>query len=81
MPKKKTPIQLAVAAVGGQAQLARALSAERPEDAPIPAALVWQWVQGRRPVAPQHCLPIEKVTDGKVTRYDLRPDVFGEKAA
>ena len=34
-------------------------------------------------VPAHHCIPIEVATKGAVTRYELRPDVFGkqEKAA
>jgi DNA-binding transcriptional regulator YdaS (Cro superfamily) len=62
-------IQKAVDAVGSQAALAKAIG--------VPPALVWQWLNSRRPVAAQHCIPIEAATAGAVTRYDLRPDVFG----
>lgn len=40
-------------------------------------ALVWQWANGIRPVAAHHCIAIETATELKVTRHDLRPDVFG----
>jgi DNA-binding transcriptional regulator YdaS (Cro superfamily) len=30
-----------------------------------------------RGVPPARCLAIENATEGAVTRYDLRPDVFG----
>ena len=63
------PISIAVSVVGSQAALATILD--------VPAALVWQWVNDRRPVAARHCIPIEAATGGRVTRYDLRPDVFG----
>lgn len=36
-----------------------------------------QWVTGRRPLPPKHCIKIEQLTDGEVTRYQLRPDIFG----
>ena len=44
----------------------------------------WQSIQkwlfaGRVP--PERCLAIEKATGGKVTRYELRPDVFGDPPA
>ncbi|MET0332579.1 MAG: helix-turn-helix domain-containing protein [Dyella sp.] len=65
-----TAIQVATKLAGGQAALARAVGVTQP--------LVWQWCAGRRPVAPQHCIKIEESTKGQVTRYDLRPDVFGE---
>jgi DNA-binding transcriptional regulator YdaS (Cro superfamily) len=61
----------AVDLCGTQASLARAIN--------VPPALVWQWVNGRRPVAAKHCIGIEDATAGAVTRYDLRPDVFGPK--
>jgi DNA-binding transcriptional regulator YdaS (Cro superfamily) len=67
--KLPTPIQTAVAALGGQADFARALK--------LNAGLVSQWVRRKRPVAAQHCIPIETATGGAVTRYQLRPDVFG----
>lgn len=66
---KQTPIQLAAAAVGGHKQLA--------ENIGVSQSLAWQWVNGRRPVAAHHCLPIETATGGSVSRHQLRPDVFG----
>lgn len=30
-------------------------------------------------IPPTHCLAIEKFTNGKLTRYRLRPDVFGKQ--
>jgi DNA-binding transcriptional regulator YdaS (Cro superfamily) len=66
----KTPIQTAVAIVGGQSSLARAIK--------VTQGMVWQWCANIRPVAPGRCIDIERATDGAVTRFDLRPDVFGE---
>lgn len=62
-------IKRSIEAVGGQVDLARRLG--------ITAAAVNQWVKGRRPVPPERCRAIEAATGGVVTRYDLRPDVFG----
>ena len=39
---------------------------------------VHQWVKGVRPVPPRLVLVIE--ADTGVTRYELRPDVFGKTA-
>jgi len=64
-------ISKAVEAVGGQSALARKIG--------VPPALVWQWVNGRRPVAPHHAIPIEQASG--VTRYELLPDVFGANPA
>lgn len=71
MSDEPTPIQKAVAALNGQAEFARALK--------LNAGLVSQWVNGIRPVAAHHCITIETATDGAVTRYQLRPDVFGDE--
>lgn len=65
----KTPIQKAIEAADGQAALARAIK--------VQSQVVWQWADGRRPVPAHHCLAIEDACKGAVTRYDLRPDVFG----
>lgn len=34
-------------------------------------------VRNWKRIPPNHCIAIETATGGKVTRYDLRPDVFG----
>lgn len=64
-----TIIKSAVHILGGQGSMAKAIGVTQP--------LVWQWCKGKRPVAAHHCVPIEEATSGQVTRYDLRPDVFG----
>lgn len=63
----------AVNAVGGQVALAKQLG--------VNPSLISQWVTGRLKVAARHCLSIELATVGAVTRYDLRPDVFGPAPA
>jgi len=68
------PIDRAVDIVpGGQAELARSISV-------TPQALN-QWVKGIRPVPAKHCIAIELATNGAVTRYQLRADVFGDAPA
>lgn len=64
-----TPIQKAVACASSQAEFARQLG--------VSQQVVWQWVNGRRPVPAHYCIRIEDVTRGAVSRYQLRPDVFG----
>lgn len=63
----------AIRHVGGQAEMARRID--------VPVAMVWQWSKGLRPIPSKHCIPIERATNGAVTRYDLRPDVFGDAPA
>jgi len=65
-------ISEAVRAVGGQVALAKQLG--------VNPSLISQWVTGRLQVAARHCLAIEAATGGRVTRYALRPDVFGPPA-
>lgn len=36
---------------------------------------VWQWINGYK-MAAENVLPIESATGGKVTRHDLRPDLY-----
>lgn len=66
-------ISRAVEEVKGQAALAKALG--------VTPQQVNQWVLGIRPVPPARCLAIEDATNGVVTRYELRPDIFGKRAA
>lgn len=54
--------------LGSQAGLAKAID--------VAPAIVHQWRSGVRPVPVQHCLAIERATNGAVTRRDLRPDDF-----
>lgn len=62
----KKAVQLACERVGTQAALAKAID--------VSPAVVHQWGSGLRPVPVQHCVAIERATDGAVTRCDLRPD-------
>lgn len=65
-----TAIQRACEILGGQVALARALG--------VTPQFVNQLVRANRSVPAHHCRTIEDATDGRVTRYQLRPDVFGE---
>ena len=65
-----TPIEKAVEVAGGQTALATSLG--------IKQAHVWNWLNRGTPVTASLCVAIERATGGAVTRYELRPDVFGE---
>lgn len=54
--------------VGSQEKMARALGVSR--------QAVQQWCQGKLPAA--RALAVESLTDGQVTRYQLRSDIFGK---
>jgi DNA-binding transcriptional regulator YdaS (Cro superfamily) len=75
------PVDLAAKVYGSQQAMAVALG--------VTKAAVWQWKDGGRQVPVQHCVSIERDTNGVVTRKDLRPDdwhliwpeLIGKKAA
>ncbi|MCK5770914.1 Cro/CI family transcriptional regulator [Algiphilus sp.] len=64
-----TPIESAVGLLGGPAKAAKRLGVTSPT--------VCQWVSGRRPVPPGRATQIEDLLDGRVTRWELRPDYYG----
>ena len=66
----KTPLHTAVEFAGSQSALGRMIGVRQ--------GYIWKWLQSGR-TSPKYCLAIERVTFGKVTRYQLRPDVFGAK--
>lgn len=70
MPKRTapTPIQRAVEIAGGQTALADKIGVKQQR--------VWKWLTSGR-AAPDCCIAIEEAIEGQVTRYELRPDVFG----
>ena len=59
----------AVTLAGGQTALARRIGKTQSH--------VAQWLKRGR-VGPTACIPIETAVGGRVTRYELRPDVFGK---
>jgi DNA-binding transcriptional regulator YdaS (Cro superfamily) len=71
-----SPLEAAVAAVGGQSALARLLSTE---EKTVRQGHVWAWIHRERRVPAEHVLAIEAATG--VSRHRLRPDVFGPAAA
>lgn len=71
MIKNKQPIEEAVDFFGSQSGLAAAVD--------VSASFVSQLVRGDRPVPAKLAPVIEEATGGRVTRYKLRPDVFGDE--
>lgn len=62
-----TPVKKAVIAVGGQGALARAIG--------VTTQAVHQWVK-KGCVPAQRVLAVEAAVGGKVTRHELRPDLY-----
>lgn len=75
----------AVELVGGQVKLAaeiRQWHAQNGSIVKVAQAHVWNWLNSDSPMPPaEHCRAIEEILNGSVTRYDLRPDVFGASEA
>lgn len=69
-PKKA--LQRAVDICGSQSELARRLGGK------IKQQHVHYWLENG--LSAVQAIPIERAVNGAVTRHDLRPDVFGEKA-
>jgi len=61
-------LQKACDLVGGQAALGRKIGRKQ--------STVWNWL--KRGIPSDECPAIEAATEGKVTRYELRPDIFGQ---
>ncbi len=62
-----SPTEKAIYFCGGARRLAEALSVTGPA--------VDQWRKRHR-IPAEHILAVEKLTDGFVTRYQLRPDIY-----
>jgi DNA-binding transcriptional regulator YdaS (Cro superfamily) len=60
-------VQRAVALVGSQAALARAIGKSQPA--------VYKWVRGHSLPTWQNAIAIERATNGRVTRHEVRPDI------
>lgn len=69
---RNQPISRAIATLGSQSALASGLG--------VTQGLISQWSTGRLKVPAERCIAIEQATNGAVTRYELRPDVFGQPA-
>lgn len=72
----QTPLEHAVSLLGGQRGVARLLN--------VSPGAVWQWLNGRRPLPPEHCGLLEAGTaelGDPVTAEQLRPDVDFQRDA
>lgn len=58
----------AVDMLGGQAKLARILGVTQPN--------VWHWLHKSERVPGEYVLKIEEATGGRISRHDLRPDLY-----
>ena len=71
-----TSLEKAVSLLGGQRGAARLLS--------VSPGMVWQWLNGRRPLPPEHCGLLERATAEQgdtVTAEELLPEVSFQRDA
>lgn len=47
----------------------------------VTPGMVWQWVHSHRKIAAENVLKIEKATEGKVSRHELRPDLYPRESS
>ena len=71
-------LERAIDIAGGKVHLARAINEEcaaRGVESKLSQSHVWQWAK-RGKVPDIYVLPIERITEGKVLRFELRPDIY-----
>ena len=66
-----TALEKAIAAVGTQAALAKALG--------VSPQHVWNWVNRDKEIPAKQAIAIERATNGEVTRHELRPDLYPDE--
>lgn len=64
-------LQKAVTILGSQSALAKAIGKRQGH--------VWHWLNKGGKVPAEAVLPIERATNGAVTRHELRPDLYPEE--
>lgn len=74
LPSQKAALQSAIAHCGGQARLARALSALLGKK--VSQQRIWNAVNRDRNLPAEWCLAIEEATQRAVSRHALRPDLY-----
>ena len=70
---KETATQKAVRLAGGQKAVANSFGIRS-------LWSIYKWLNNNR-VPAERVLPLEEMTNGQVTRYELRPDLYGRKSA
>ena len=72
---KNKPLSKAVDLAGGQAALARKLTEHLGR--PFRQGHVWNWLfRDGSPLPAEVVIPIEHIVEGKITRHQLRPDIY-----
>jgi len=69
----KEALETAVSEATSQSELARRIA--QLTSRPIRQGHVWKWIRAGR-VPPDMAIPVERATGGRVTRHELRPDLY-----
>ncbi len=64
-------VRKVAAIVGSQYKLARLLG--------VSDSMIYNWIHRDRNASPRYILKLEALSQGKVTRYQLAPDIFGKE--
>jgi DNA-binding transcriptional regulator YdaS (Cro superfamily) len=75
--QSRKALKRAVEIVGGQPVLARKLSEIL--DRKVHQSNVSAWLNSSKEIPSRVCIPIERITERQVMRWDLRPDLWPEK--
>jgi DNA-binding transcriptional regulator YdaS (Cro superfamily) len=67
MDTTKEAVQRAIVMLGSQSALARAVGKSQPA--------VYKWARGQSLPTWQSAIAIERATNGRVTRHEIRPDI------
>jgi DNA-binding transcriptional regulator YdaS (Cro superfamily) len=75
---EETPLQKAIRIAGGQSALARKATEHSKSGRRLTQKVIWKWLnQAKGPVpSPMWVLPIESAVEGKVSRHELRRDLY-----
>jgi len=74
----ESPLEKAVRLAGGQSALGRKATPHAVSGKKLTQGMVWKWLNQAKELvpSPEWVIPIELATDGEVTRYELRPDLY-----
>lgn len=67
-----SPLERSITICGTQSELARRIGGK------VRTGHIHYWLRNKVPS--ERCIDIERATEGQVSRYELRPDVFGDAA-
>lgn len=75
---EESPLQCAVRLAGGQSALAREASKHATNGRKLTQRAIWKWLNRARGPVPTDIwvIPIEKAVQGRVTRHQLRADLY-----